>query len=159
MTREADERQIWQIAAGDAGRSYVDVFLNHCVALIGPGDPGPWNPDNDRTPNSKVGGWVRWFATDVRVRRHDGATNGAIHGPRDWLWLNRSMSTFHNLATSMDGTCNMAGAVRWHRLPEPHKFDEPVFTSPKRLSRIQKTEVLEFANTTLNMLPPGLEFR
>lgn len=32
--------KIWQIACGEPQRDYRDVFLNHDVMLIGPGDPG-----------------------------------------------------------------------------------------------------------------------
>ena len=36
---------VWQIAAGDSGRNYTDLFLDYDLMLIGPGDPGPfdWN--------------------------------------------------------------------------------------------------------------------
>lgn len=36
--------QVWQIAGGPSGRSYTTVFLRHGIGLIGPGDPGAWNP-------------------------------------------------------------------------------------------------------------------
>ena len=153
MTGEADERQIWQIAAGDAGRSYVDVFLNHCVALIGPGDPGPWNPQRSDA-EFEGGGWVRWFATDVRCG--------------DKMVLRMGRSTVHAIGLveskyehlpqfgDVNGWDVQHGRrVHWHRLSKPHIFEEPVFgTNPMRLSRVHKAEVLEFANTTLNMLPP-----
>ncbi len=35
---------VWQISAGPADRSYVDLFLSHGVGLIAPGDSGPWKP-------------------------------------------------------------------------------------------------------------------
>jgi len=46
-------------------RSYVDVFLNHGVALIGPGDAGSWNPE--RSDDEFEGGFVRRFAQDVQM--------------------------------------------------------------------------------------------
>ena len=36
-------RNVWQVSSGPLDRSYVDVFLDYGVALIGPGDPGPWD--------------------------------------------------------------------------------------------------------------------
>ena len=29
--------QVWQIAAGEKDRSYIDLFLNHDVMFMGPG--------------------------------------------------------------------------------------------------------------------------
>ena len=40
-------RAAWQISGGPASRAYAEVFLKHGVALIGPGDAGPWNPERD----------------------------------------------------------------------------------------------------------------
>ena len=56
-------RAVWQVSAGPASRSYADVFLKHGVALIGPGDAGPWTPDRD--DNEFEGGFVRRFASEV----------------------------------------------------------------------------------------------
>ncbi|MBE3070304.1 MAG: hypothetical protein IMZ66_08715, partial [Planctomycetes bacterium] len=33
---------VWQIAAGERGRNYSSLCLKHDLALIGPGDPGPY---------------------------------------------------------------------------------------------------------------------
>jgi hypothetical protein len=41
------KRAVWQISAGPVTRTYADVFLKHGVALIGPGDAGPWTPGRD----------------------------------------------------------------------------------------------------------------
>lgn len=35
-------KKLWQIACGDTGRDYEDLFLRYDVMLIGPGDPGPY---------------------------------------------------------------------------------------------------------------------
>ena len=35
-------RSIWQVPAGPTDRSYAGQFLNYGLALIGPGDAGPW---------------------------------------------------------------------------------------------------------------------
>jgi hypothetical protein len=38
---------VWQVSGGPPSRSYIDVLLRHGVALIGPGDAGPWGLDRD----------------------------------------------------------------------------------------------------------------
>jgi hypothetical protein len=45
-------RKTWQVAGGPTSRTYADVFLRCCVALIGPGDAGEWNCERD---DSEVG--------------------------------------------------------------------------------------------------------
>src|SRR5690348_6854282 len=57
--------RVWQIAAGDQRRSYPEIFLRYGVALIGPGDPGPWRPG--RPPADFAGGYVRLFATEMKL--------------------------------------------------------------------------------------------
>jgi hypothetical protein len=37
--------QVWQMAAGAAGRFYSDIFLKHDVMFLGPGYPGPYDPE------------------------------------------------------------------------------------------------------------------
>ena len=39
-------RTVWQVGRGPADRSYADMLMEHGVALIGPGDTGPWRPDH-----------------------------------------------------------------------------------------------------------------
>ncbi|MBN1661286.1 MAG: hypothetical protein JXA93_23030, partial [Anaerolineae bacterium] len=56
--------QAWQVSGGPVNRSYVDLFLRHGVALIGPGDPGPWRADRDDDPFG--GSHVRRFAHEVQ---------------------------------------------------------------------------------------------
>ena len=56
-------RNVWQVSAGPWDRSYLDVFLNYGVALIGPGDPGPWQAQ--RSDDEFEGSFVRRFATEL----------------------------------------------------------------------------------------------
>ncbi len=35
--------QVWQIAAGETGRNYTDLFLNHDIMFMGPGSFGPYD--------------------------------------------------------------------------------------------------------------------
>lgn len=57
-------RAVWQISGGPASRAYADVFLRHGVALIGPGDAGPWNSERD--DDEFEGGFVRRHASEVK---------------------------------------------------------------------------------------------
>ena len=41
----ADNPQVWQMAAGEAGRFYSDLFLKHDVMFLGPGSFGAYNAD------------------------------------------------------------------------------------------------------------------
>src|SRR3990167_7931782 len=56
---------VWQTSGGPPSRAYADVFLRHGVALIGPGDAGPWN--SDRGDDEFEGGFVRRFASEVKA--------------------------------------------------------------------------------------------
>ena len=56
-------RAAWQISGGPASRAYAEVFLRHGVALIGPGDAGPWSPERD--DDEFEGAFVRRFASEV----------------------------------------------------------------------------------------------
>jgi len=35
---------VWQIASGDGGRDYSSLFIEHDLMLLGPGDPGEYDP-------------------------------------------------------------------------------------------------------------------
>src|SRR5271157_3628783 len=50
---------VWQISGGPGSRTYAEIFLRHGVALIGPGDAGPWNSERD--DDEFDGGFVRRF--------------------------------------------------------------------------------------------------
>lgn len=39
---------VWQMAAGEAGRFYSDIFLRHDVMFLGPGYLGPYEPETYR---------------------------------------------------------------------------------------------------------------
>jgi hypothetical protein len=65
------QRQVWQLAGNPDARPHLDTFLRHGVALIGPGDPGPWKaerPDSHFADElSSSGRAVRAFASEMRV--------------------------------------------------------------------------------------------
>jgi hypothetical protein len=112
-------RSVWQVSAGPASRSYADVFLKYGVALIGPGDAGPWTPQRD--DREFEGGFVRRFASeiatgDVFLLRTGLATItavGLVAG--DYLYA--------NAFDDVNGwDLQHARRVRWCRLNEPHVF-------------------------------------
>ena len=63
MANGVDQQAVWQVSGGPASRAYADVFLKHGVALIGPGDAGPWT--TARPDDAFEGGFVRRFAAEV----------------------------------------------------------------------------------------------
>ncbi|MBU0679166.1 MAG: hypothetical protein KJ626_13765 [Verrucomicrobia bacterium] len=59
-------QNIWQIAAGETGRNYVDLFLNHDVMFLGPGDYGSYLEVPER------------YRQSVKDGEHTGQRIGAI---------------------------------------------------------------------------------
>ncbi len=53
-----------QIAGGPTDRAYADDFLKYSVALIGPGDPGPWTIDNAAWALESKAYFLRKVGTD-----------------------------------------------------------------------------------------------
>jgi len=55
---------VWQISGGPASRAYAEVFLRHGVALIGPGDAGPWSRER-YAHDFALQGFVGRFADEI----------------------------------------------------------------------------------------------
>lgn len=142
---------VWQISAGPASRSYADVFLRHGVALIGPGDAGPWTADRDDTEFE--GSFVRRFASeiaagDVLLLRTGLAKIAAVGVAADnYLYL--------NAFDDVNGwDLQHARRVRWGRLPVEHDFGgAPFGANPPRCSRVWNEEIVDFATRFLNSPP------
>ncbi len=125
-------------------RPYAELFLTHGVALIGPGDDGPWRPD--RTGGD---GHVRRFAQELQ--------------PGDLVLLRTALSTvaavglvagdYEFLAPFDDVNgwdLRHGRRVRWFRLPEPYSFEGSVFgANPRRLSRVQNEAAVDYARSFL----------
>jgi hypothetical protein len=147
----AATRAIWQISAGPVSRSYADVFLKYGVALIGPGDAGPWAADRDDTVFE--GNFVRRFASEIApgdvVLLRTGlariAAVGLVVG--DYLYL--------NAFDDVNGwDLQHARRVRWVRLPVQHDFGKATFgANPPRCSRVWNEQVVDFAARFLNSPP------
>ena len=136
---------------------YADQFLNHGIALIGPGDPGPWC--SERSDEEFEGGFVRRFATELRVG--------------DVLLLRMGLSTIRAVGLvacayqylpqfdDVNGWDLQHGRrVRWCPLPEPYDFRGRVFgANPPRLSRVQAGDIIEYANRFVGSPPTDWQAR
>lgn len=146
-------RQVWQIAAGDAMRSYTDVFLTYGVALIGPGWAGRWT--QDAQDDAFEGSYVRRFASEVTIgdaivlRR--GVANIVAIG------LVASDYSFEEAFDDVAGwDLQHARRVRWCHLPKEQDFGKAVFgANPSRFSRVHSQEVVDFVIRFLNSPPTG----
>ncbi len=134
---------VWQVSAGPWDRSYVDVFLDYGIALIGPGDPGRWNAE--RSDEEYECSFVRRFAADlergdVLLLRMGLSTVGAIG-------VVASDYDYYPQFDDVNGWDLQHGRrVRWCPLPEPYDFKHPVFgANPPRISRIHSEDVCEYA--------------
>lgn len=136
--------QVWQIAGGPWGRSYSTVFLRHGVGLIGPGDPGVWNPgrpDEDFDNSSSV----RRFATepqqgDIILLR---AGNSVVKA----IGLIASGYEYLPQFDDVNGWDLQHGRrIRWCPLPQDHDFRQAVFgANPRRFGKVDRAEVVDFA--------------
>ena len=152
-----NENSIWQVSAGPTDRSYADQFVNHGVALIGPGDTGPWC--FERSDEEFGGGFVRRFAAELRVG--------------DVLLLRTGLSTIRAVGLvacdyqyfpqfdDVNGWDLQHGRrVRWFSLPEPHDFGGRVFgAQPTRLSRVYSQGVVGYANRFVRSPPTDWQTR
>ncbi|MCI0602498.1 hypothetical protein L0156_05745 [bacterium] len=151
MEVEGKKGDVWQISAGPASRSYADLFLKSGVALLGPGDPGPWKPD--KSDDHYEGGYVRRFASEVIVGDTFLLRKG-ISGIRA-IGLVAGDYTYLNQFDDVNGwDLQHCRRVRWFDLPQEHNFATPVFgANPPRLSRVSNVEVLDFVRRFLNSPP------
>lgn len=147
---------IWQISAGPPSRSYADVFLRYGVALIGPGDPGPWTPE--RGDEGFGGSFVRRFASEIAagdvVLLRTGlariAAVGVVVGHYEHL------SAFDDV-NGWD--LQHARRVRWTSLPAEQEFTSAVFgANPPRCARVWNGEVVDFATRFLNSPPTHWQY-
>lgn len=144
-------RTIWQISGGPASRTYKDIFLQHGIALIGPGGPGPWavgRPDIDYS-----GGHVRQIAGEVKsgdvfLLRHGTSRISAVG-------LVSGDYEFYRQFDDVNGwDLGHGRRVRWSKLPEEYDFGSSVFgANPPRISRVRSPEVTNYVEAFLNSPP------
>lgn len=143
---------VWQVSAGPSNRSYADVLLRHGVALIGPGDAGPWTTDKE--DEEFDGGYVRRFASEIEA----GDVLVLRTGRATILAAGIVVGDYQHLMTFDDVNgwdLQHARRVRWSRpLPSAHTFEgTPFGNSPARISRVQNEDVLDFAARFLKSPP------
>jgi len=133
---------VWQVSGGPTDRPFAEVFLRFGVALIGPGDTGPWPfAQLDLDPS----GFVRRLADEMRpgdlvlLRTGSGtvAAVGIVAGDYQYF----------DCFDDVNGWDLQHGRrVRWGRLSEEYRFESAVFgANPSRLSRVQSPEAMEFS--------------
>lgn len=151
------EQSVWQVPGGPTNRSYADQFVDYGVALIGPGDTGPWNPA--RSDEEFGGGYVRRFATelhrdDVLLLRTGQSTIRAVG-------LVASDYQYFPQFDDVNGWDLQHGRrVRWCPLPEPYDFGERVFGfNPPRLSRVLTEAVVGYARRFVESPPTDWQTR
>jgi hypothetical protein len=142
---------LWQISGGPAGRGYADLLIRHGVALLGPGDAGPWSAERDDADFD--GPLVRRFATEpaagdvvlLRTGLSKVRAVGIVAGPYEHIEAFDDVNGFD---------LQHARRVRWCRLPEEYDFGEPVFgQSPPRFGGVQDERVLDYVQRFLASPP------
>jgi hypothetical protein len=135
---------VWQVSAGPASRSYANIFLKYGVALIGPGDGGPWSRQR-YSYDFALQGFVGRIAEEIAVG--------------DIVLLRTGVATISAVGVIASGyqyleqfddvngwDLQHARRVRWAHLPENHMFSSPVFgATPSRISRVLQPEAIDFA--------------
>lgn len=144
-------RVIWQVSGGPASRCYADTFLRHGVALIGPGDAGPWRPGRPQADFD--GPFVGRLATEMKLGDalvlRTGASSivavGLIAGDYEFL------PQFDDV----NGWDLQHGRrVRWCRLPDAYDFGTRVFgANPSRLGRVAQAAVVDYVHRFLASPP------
>jgi hypothetical protein len=151
MSGNQASRSVWQIAAGNAMRSYTEIFINYSVALLGPGWAGPWTSESK--DNEFEGSYVRRFVSeakvgDVFVLRNGTRTIVAVG-------LVATAYSFEHAFDDVNGwELQHTRRVRWCCLPLEHRFGRAVFgANPARFSRVRDQEVQDFAERFVNSPP------
>jgi len=144
---------VWQVSAGPTKRRYSDVLLRHGVALVGPGNSGPWRPD--RSDDEFDGSAIRRFVTDVRVGDPVVMRIGASGIAAAGLFAGE----YEHLPQFDDvygWDLQHARRVRWCPLPEDYEFEAAVFGGmAARFSAVGGAEVLDYVERFLKSPPTG----
>lgn len=134
-------RAIWQISGGPANRDYADILIKHGVALIGPGDSGPWTPDRDEADFSDS--VVRRFAIETQL--------GDVFLLRTGLSSIRAVglvASDYIYLPQFDDVNGLdlqhARRVRWCALPDAYDFGARVFGTGA-LSQVSDPDIVDYA--------------
>jgi len=138
---------VWQMSSGPASGPYAETLIDHGVALVGPGDTGPWRQ------GKPMADWpqVRLFACDVQ--------EGDILLLRSGSSLLQAIGIVASGYTYLDQFDDVHGwdlqharRVNWFRLPEEHRFDTGVFMGAS-FGRVMQPEVITYAQRFVNSPP------
>lgn len=139
---------IWQISGGPANRAYADVFLKYGVALIAPGDSGPWRPEREEMDDA-----VRRFAAEVQE-------NDVVllrTGIASIIAVGRIASDYVYLPQFDDVNgwdLQHARRARWSPLPNEYSFGSSVFGAyTAQFGRVMHIEVMDYAARFVNSPP------
>jgi len=150
--------QVWQVSGCTGGSSYADALIRSGVALVGPGDGGPWRAGGTRYGDA-FGSPVRRLAEeaeegDIVLLRTDQATIcavGIVAGSYEYL---PQFDDVHGL------DLQHARRVRWLELPDVYTFGHPVFGgSTPAFSQVSGPDVVDFARRVVRSEPSGWQYR
>jgi len=142
---------IWQILAGSSHRSYADQFIDYGVALMGPGDAGPWQPDRY---NEKS---MRQFVSDIQ----DGDVLLLRTGASEIKAIGIVASEYQYLPQfdDVNGLDIQHGRrVWWCKFPEPQKTNELSAHSP-RFSKVESEDLGDLARKFIHSPPTDWQTR
>lgn len=144
-------RAVWQVSGGPTSRAYGHVFLEHGVALIGPGDAGAWTGEREDTDFE--GSYVRRFASEVKV----GDAMVLRTGTSRIQALGLVASDYLHVEAFDDVNgwdLQHARRVRWCPLPAEYDFGSRVFgANPTRFSRVHGSGVVNYVERFLASPP------
>ena len=140
---------VWQVSGGPLNRDYTDLFIRHGVALIGPGDAGPYDPRAPAAAENVVGRFATELqAGDVLVLRKGLASIGAVGiaaGAYQYLPQFDDVNGWD---------LQHARRVRWYALPDLYTFDTSVFgANAPRFARTNHPAVVDYALRFVNSPP------
>ena len=140
MTTARRVHTTWQVSAGPLDRSYVNQFIKYGVALVGPGDMGPWRPG--RYDNR----FIQRFASELQEGDVILLRTGA--SVIEAVGIVASEYQYLSQFDDVNGLDLQHGRrVRWCKLPDPQTFDEQVFgANPPRVSMVQSENLIDYAN-------------
>ncbi|MCY3594932.1 MAG: hypothetical protein OXH01_06815 [Bacteroidetes bacterium] len=147
MTDASKECNVWQISAGPSSRSYAKQFLDYGVALIGPGDGGPWRREScDNKFLSRFASEVQ--KGDVFLLRAGASEIQAVG-------IVASGYKYLSQFDDVNGWDLQHGRrVRWCKFPDTQVFDELIFgANPPRLSRVHSEDLIDYANRFVQSPP------
>ena len=130
--------------------SVAEFFIRYGVALLWPGDSGPWGPDGYKN-NYALSDWVTWFAQTMT----DGDAILLRTGPSRIraVGLVAGEYSYEDRFDDVHGfDLQHCRRVRWYRLPQDYDFGKSVFTQG-RFSRVRTEAVCQYVRDFLNSPP------